>query len=193
VKRVAVLHLIKYAAKMRWPFAVVLLAFPSVVVLACGGDDTSDGGFDATVDSPEVDAGGDASVDSGHDATVDSGSDATVDAGDSGTSDSGDASMDSASDASDAGDASSGDGGFDDAGCGSKTSFGFTSDAGCGTGVDYSCGTNEYEVECTCSPGICRCKKNDAGVGGLSNFAGCPSCAGAPPFSTLAAGCGIPY
>jgi hypothetical protein len=173
---------------MRSRFALVLLALPSVVVLACGGDDTSDAGFDATVDSPSVDAGKDATVDSG---------DATVGSGDSGASDSGDASVDAASDASeasDAADASSGDGGLDDAGCGSKTSVGFTSDAGCGVGVEYSCGTDEYEVECTCSPsGLCRCKKNDAGVGIPTNFGGCPSCSSTPPFSTLAAGCGIPY
>jgi hypothetical protein len=178
---------------MRSRLAFALLALPSIV-LACGGDNSGDAGLDATIDSPTVDSGMDATVDSGD--AGDSGD--SGDAGDSGTpADAGDASVDAASDASvdaasDAGDA--GDGGLDDAGCGSKNSFAITGDAGCGVGVDYSCGTNQYEVECVCVPfGECRCKKNDAGVGGITNYGGCPSCSSTPSFSTLAAGCGIPY
>ena len=179
-----------------------LLTVPTLIILACGGDDNSDGGGDATVDSPTADTGVDSTVDSGKDAGVDSGGDASVDAatdatGDAsdGESDAGDASMSDASDAGsgDAGDAAV-DAGLDDAGCGAKTGFGFTSmDAGCATGVAYTCGTNEYTVECQCKPyGVCGCTKNDAGIGILTNFAGCPVC-GTPNFSALASGCGIPY
>jgi hypothetical protein len=164
---------------MRPRLALVLLTLPCVIAFACGGDDTSDGGLDATTDGPpSMDSSG-----------SDSGTDAAGDSGDSG-----DANVDAANDggdASDAGDA--GDAGLDDAGCGAKTSFAFTSDAGCGVGVDYTCGADQYELECTCSPGICRCKKDDAGLSFITNFAGCPSCSMTPSYSAIALGCGIPY
>lgn len=177
---------------MRSKLVLVLLALPGAVVLACGGgDNTSDAGLDATIDGMGADSGVDSTaIDSGMDATVDSG-----DAGDSG--DSGDASVDAPSDGSTdaAGDASdAGDSGLDDAACGSKTGFAFaTVDAGCGIGVDYTCGVDDYQVECTCSPGECRCMKNDAGLGFITNYVGCPSCSSSPNFSMLATGCGIPY
>jgi hypothetical protein len=170
-----------------------------VMLVACGGDDTSDGGMDATVDGPGLDSSVDATVDSGNDATAlaaadaadapaDTSSDGTIeDASDAGSET--DASDAGATDASDGG----GDAGLDDAGCGSKTSFAFSSDAGCGIGVDYTCGTSTYEIECKCSPGICTCKKNDAGTGGLFNYGGCPACSSTPSYTTLATGCGIPY
>ncbi len=180
---------------MRPRLALVLLALPSLVVFACGGDNGSDAGLDATIDSPGVDSGGDSTVDSGMDVTVDSG-----DAGDVSVDAASDVSIDAPSDvsvdaASDAGDAGASDGGLDDAGCGSKIGFAFSSvDAGCGVGVDYACGANQYVVECTCmSFGACFCKKNDAGVGALTNYGGCPSCSSTPNYSALAAGCGIPY
>ena len=179
-----------------------MLAIPTAVMLACGGgDDDNDAGNDATVDSPTVDTGVDSTVDSGKDAGLDSG-DASLDSGDASVDaepDAADAS--DASDVSDATDSGLGDAGdaavdagLDDAGCGAKLGFGSASvDAGCVTGEAYTCGANEYTIECRCSPGICGCTKNDASIPMLFNYAGCPTCSMTPDYTSLAAGCMIPY
>lgn len=169
----------------------VLLA--ASLAAACGGTSADDTvGPDSGADAEGIDAGKDASIaDSGKDtSTTDSGSDAGTDA-------STDAATDASTDADvDAGpDASSGDSGVT---CGSKMGFGYvsiSSDGGtgsCGTGEDYACGGDKYEILCECPAETCTCKKNGSTVMVSSGYAGCPACT-TPTFSTVAAGCGIPY
>jgi hypothetical protein len=160
------------------------IACAIVVLFGCGSnaaDDTvPDSGLDGSHDSSVARDSSVADSGSGKDSSVtDAGSDADTDAEADADTDSG---MDAGADSG------------PDSGvlCGSKIGFGYISfDGGCGTGEDYSCGSDKYEILCECPGAACKCTKNSIGVGSVA-YSGCPSCK-SPSFSSIAAGCGVPY